>query len=296
MNPSHDELHRAMNYLNASIEQLSDDSVQYYYFGLVPAHRDNLAHQHSFFESCYVYKGEGLYLERDKSYDLRAGCFFLSRPGIIHQITNGKQLGLFYVAYRINETAPVMLRSQYHDATNSAHIGVEQAQNLSIAWLWQALASEAAYAEDDTLPTIRSLCQALIGVIPKHITNPNRKKMLEESIHTMKEHSIHLQQAKLYIQDNFNRPIRLEEVANYLYISPRHLSRLFQKSGEGTFTQYLQQVRLAHASHLLTDHSNSIKSIAEVCGFGSVHYFTRVFTSKIGVSPAQYRNKNKEEL
>lgn len=289
MIPSNDLLTATMNTLNTHIGQLSDAGTQYYYFGLVSSHRDNVPHQHSFFECCYVFQGEGLYIENGKTYSLRPGCLFLSRPGISHQITRGRNLGLYYVAYRITDAASETLRHHYQIAINSSDFLTEQAQNTAIVWIWQSLISEGAHADHEMMPTLRSLCNSLISLIPKHIVKSGYGPSHEDQ--SLKDKSMYIKQAKLYIRDNFSRQLGIEEVADYLYISSRHLSRLFQETQSGTFTNFLLQVRLENAVQLLTNTDLSIQSIAENCGFGSVHYFTRVFARELGKPPAKYRKQ-----
>lgn len=100
----------------------------------------------------------------------------------------------------------------------------------------------------------------------------------------------HLYQAKLFIRDNLSEPLKLEDVANYLHISSRHLSRIFSTELCESFSNYIRKERVKEAACLLEMTNIPIKEIADVAGFGSVHYFTRVFTTMMNVSPAKYRN------
>jgi transcriptional regulator GlxA family with amidase domain len=84
--------------------------------------------------------------------------------------------------------------------------------------------------------------------------------------------------------------LKLEHVANYLHISSRHLSRLFSNELCESFSNYIRKERVREAARLLEMTSIPIKEIADVTGFGSVHSFTRVFTTMMNVSPAKYRN------
>lgn len=95
----------------------------------------------------------------------------------------------------------------------------------------------------------------------------------------------HFERAKLYIRDNLSSPLQMAQVARELDISPRHLSRIFQVRLGQTFVHYIQERRIQQAKDLLLHTDLPIKDIAERCGFESVHYFTRVFTKQLGVSP-----------
>jgi len=98
-----------------------------------------------------------------------------------------------------------------------------------------------------------------------------------------------LYQAKLYIRDNLSVPIHSKELANYLHISERHLSRLFARETGASLSDYVRKERVRKAETLLKTSILSIQEIAEETGFSSVHYFTRLFKQATGLSPGQYR-------
>jgi len=47
--------------------------------------------------------------------------------------------------------------------------------------------------------------------------------------------------------------------------------------------------RFEFAKHLILLNTHKISEIAEMCGFSSVHYFSRFFTERTGVSPKNYK-------
>jgi AraC-like DNA-binding protein len=53
--------------------------------------------------------------------------------------------------------------------------------------------------------------------------------------------------------------------------------------------QYQIQIRLNKAKSLLHNTTLSIDQIAHACGFDSIHYFSRLFKSKLGLSPLAFR-------
>ncbi|MBU3113270.1 AraC family ligand binding domain-containing protein [Clostridium lacusfryxellense] len=75
--------------LNQKIKITSDKKCAFnIYWGIAPNHKTNLVHKHSFFEVCYILKGQGTYSENEVNYDLNAGTLFISLPGRYHNITN----------------------------------------------------------------------------------------------------------------------------------------------------------------------------------------------------------------
>ncbi len=89
-----------------------------------------------------------------------------------------------------------------------------------------------------------------------------------------------LQRAKSFIRDNFDKQLSLGMIAQYLNVSERHLSRLFSEGINESFITFIRKERVRQAAFLLQTTDLSIKEIAEATGFGTVHYFTRVFAAE----------------
>ncbi|AEP89922.1 putative HTH-type transcriptional regulator YfiF [Bacillus subtilis subsp. subtilis str. RO-NN-1] len=102
-----------------------------------------------------------------------------------------------------------------------------------------------------------------------------------------------LTEVKLHIKDNLSQPLKLTDVAGHFHISGRHLSRLFAAELGVSYSEFVQNEKINKAAALLKSTNLSIKEIAEEIGF-SVHYFTRVFSAKIGSSPGLFRSLYKD--
>jgi AraC-like DNA-binding protein len=80
-------------------------------------------------------------------------------------------------------------------------------------------------------------------------------------------------------------------VARVSGFSTAHFSELFKKQEGTTFRTYLLRLRLARAKELLTGTDLSVKRIAELSGYGSPQYLSRVFRRIVGMTPLAYRRK-----
>ncbi|NMB45184.1 MAG: helix-turn-helix domain-containing protein [Firmicutes bacterium] len=95
--------------------------------------------------------------------------------------------------------------------------------------------------------------------------------------------------AKTYIEEHYDGPLTLVEVAEYVAVSPGHLSSQFAKYCKKTFVEYLTSVRLRRAKELLVQSSLQIQRIAQRVGYNDVSYFNRVFRRETGQSPGSFR-------
>lgn len=74
-----------------------------------------------------------------------------------------------------------------------------------------------------------------------------------------------------------------------LGFSPVHFRRLFRQEMGAPGHHYLLQARLDHAARLLRLTDRPVKDIAAASGIPDVFYFTRLFSARLGTSPARYR-------
>lgn len=105
------------------------------------------------------------------------------------------------------------------------------------------------------------------------------------------------QQAKQIAEASFADPeLNLNGVAERLHVSPSSLTRNMQKELGMSFGETVTGLRIEKACYLLAHTNQKMYEIAENCGYGSQHYFSRVFRKQRGVSPQEYRkNKQREE-
>ena len=99
-----------------------------------------------------------------------------------------------------------------------------------------------------------------------------------------------MKNALLYIKQNYNRNLTLEETAGYVHLNPSYFSSLFKQTCGSSFKEYLNYVRVEESKHLLTNTNYSIIDIALSTGFENQSYFTKVFKKYTGLTPKQYRN------
>lgn len=95
--------------------------------------------------------------------------------------------------------------------------------------------------------------------------------------------------AKIFIDENFQEDISLEDISQHAFLSRFHFHRLFSAVYKTTPHQYLTRKRIDKAKDLLSEH----KPITEVCnavGFESLSSFSGLFKKEIGSAPTYYRN------
>jgi transcriptional regulator GlxA family with amidase domain len=100
-----------------------------------------------------------------------------------------------------------------------------------------------------------------------------------------------VQRAQHWLQNNMAKQFRLSQLADQLVVSERTLIRRFSAAlGQSPLT-YLQHLRIDTARALLESGSLGVESIAAHVGYADASSFSRLFTQRVGLSPAKYRSR-----
>ncbi|HWK06800.1 MAG TPA: AraC family transcriptional regulator [Puia sp.] len=95
-----------------------------------------------------------------------------------------------------------------------------------------------------------------------------------------------------FMNANFSRPVRLAEAAELVNMAETAFSRFFKAKTGINFVDFLNDIRLGHASRLLIDTNTSIADVAVACGFSSISNFNRTFKREKALTPKDFRGKH----
>jgi len=93
-----------------------------------------------------------------------------------------------------------------------------------------------------------------------------------------------------YIEENLQKQITLEKLAEIACFSPFHYHRVFQTMVGESVMDYVRKRRLTYAAERLFYTNEKVINIAIDVGFHYQESFNRAFKKFYGVSPKQYRN------
>lgn len=96
-------------------------------------------------------------------------------------------------------------------------------------------------------------------------------------------------QLNRYIRENYNSPISLQSLADYVCVHPTYLSNTYSKVFKVSPILFLNQLRMKSAKELMVDHELTIKEIARLVGYNSVSQFSLIFKRFHSKTPSQYR-------
>jgi len=97
-----------------------------------------------------------------------------------------------------------------------------------------------------------------------------------------------VRRAMAYLHVHYAETVSRQDVARYVGVSGRHLTRCFRQEMGVTPVVYLNRYRVRQARALLEE-GRSVTEVAMEVGFSNASYFSRVFRREVGVPPSAYR-------
>lgn len=96
-----------------------------------------------------------------------------------------------------------------------------------------------------------------------------------------------------YINNNFNRDISIEMIAEHVGLSYSHVRKLFKEETGKNIIDYINSLRIEKAKTLLLETQLTVSEIADAVGYTGTQGFLRNFRKKVGLTPTEFRNIEK---
>lgn len=92
---------------------------------------------------------------------------------------------------------------------------------------------------------------------------------------------------QLFLKSDLSR----DDLIQLIHVNKNRLGKILQQHQEQNVTSYINNKRLDYAAKLLKEDSNrTVVVIAGLCGLPNIPTFNRLFRSKFGMTPSEYKN------
>jgi AraC-like DNA-binding protein len=133
----------------------------------------------------------------------------------------------------------------------------------------------------------------LLFLALSHLAETEGRAAFERALALDRHRSV--REAIDYVGQHIQDPIRLEDVARHVHLTPAYLSRLFRKITGMTFLDYLTGRRVDTAKELLRATRMTMTDVAFAVGYSHQSYFGRKFRQATGQTPSAFRKANRDE-
>jgi len=81
----------------------------------------------------------------------------------------------------------------------------------------------------------------------------------------------------------------LQKAAALIHLTDSAFCKYFKRISGKTFSDYVNDIRIAHACELLIETDKTIAQIANESGYETLTYFNRIFLKKKNIRPNAFR-------
>ncbi|KQO18373.1 helix-turn-helix domain-containing protein [Paenibacillus sp. Leaf72] len=99
-----------------------------------------------------------------------------------------------------------------------------------------------------------------------------------------------------FMEQHFNEPISVGQLAEMAHISPKYFVDLFRKTYGQSAIDYLTDLRINRAKRYLTETDYRLREIAHKVGYSDEFYFSRKFKKEVGVSPSAFVTRPRQRI
>lgn len=231
-----------------------------------------------------ILSGSGYYMVDGKKFHLRGGEGFLIEPGIstFYQSDIKDPWTYLWIGFSGKEIIDKYLKragltsGNYSFSVSNTEIFLDYIQKC-FSKIEHTLANEL-FLDAYTFEFLASLVENA-----RPITNAYEVKENE-----------YINEALHYLYNNYTKQINVTDIANNLNVNRSYLSRIFKESIGMTIKEYLLELRINHASDLLSMSTLSIETVALESGFTNPEMFSKLFKKERGRTPKEYRKERKE--
>ncbi len=248
------------------------------------------AHRHDYYHILFVTKGKGEHSIDFKNYKIEANSMFFVSPGQVHSMNIDKDVEGFVISftsdfYLLNNSEQSLNDHPFfHSISNTPVVYLDSSYH-QFQMMMNDMLQEYQEREIGAERVLRALLEVLLLRISRYYRQSDKQDV-------PKHLSFQVRKLEVLIDRHFREYKLLNDYADLMYISPKHLNSLCKKGLNKTVTNLLHERTLTEAKRMLLFTDNSITEIAFDLGFSDKSYFMRFFKKQTTQTADEFRQKN----
>jgi len=226
----------------------------------------------------YITDGEGFMETKQGKYHIKPGMILLLRPEMWHRYRPEEKKGWteHYIGFKGEFASQLIEKNPLLSKEHIFDIGFHE----DILGKFDEIIN---YVQEEK-PGYQQIASGIVIQILGKIISITRNKSFNDSpIESL------IQNSCLIIRDNIYKTLNIEELAQSMGINYSLFRKAFKKYTGLSPNQYHLALRIRQSSYQLINSNDSIKEISFRLGFCSVFYFSKLFKTKTGYSPCEFR-------
>ncbi len=238
---------------------------------------------HAFWEFFALEKGSANVLVDGELFHLEEGQLIFYPPHAFHSLSSSHDAIINVISFETNSRMLFSYANDVHTLSEKLQTSLSDIMRQG-AGVLPKLRYEKSYA--------LSRLAKLVEIFLIELCEEGAEEAPPQSPESYQNEAFEMLTA--YLKKNICVSISVKDICSTLNISESTLHRLCKRyCGCGAITYFIA-LKLGRAKRLLSENTLNVTQIAELLGFSSVHYFSKQFKEKTGMSPMQYANAFKE--
>ncbi len=255
-------------------------------------------HDHDHSEIAIVLKGKCVHLFEGKSVPIQAGDLLVVHPGSTHTYDQFDQMEMVNIIYDARRLyLPILdgsrmpfFRILFPDDPENIHRSDKPVLHLDSNAI-ETISGMIRNMETELKSTRPGRSLYGLAVFLQIVVILCRLYSGTDQLDSM---PFQIGEAVAYINTHYRQTVSIEQLARQACMSRRNFFLQFKNAAGCSPVQYLIKLRISRATELLLHSEMRITDIAAKCGFCDSNYFCKTFRAQTGMSPRQFRLKNRQ--
>ncbi len=251
--------------------------------------------KHDFWELAYVDKGEVGVMADNNGYVLQQGEAIFHEPNEYHNIwANGKYANVVIITFSCGGKEMDFFRHKILKVSPDRRewlTRIFQAASQAFLDPFDILDQKRLTLQEDIPFGSRQLIKNYLEILLIQLIQDNQQidkdKRLSPESKTQNEQKI-IDTVIGIMESNLYNQITFDDIAEKICFSKSYLTKLFRAKVNKGIMEYYLDLKIEEAKKLISEKELSYTQIAEKLSFGSIHYFSKIFKIKTGMSPREY--------
>lgn len=252
-------------------------------------------HTHDYVEVIYMCSGETTHIVNGKEIKLEQGDLLFLNQSATHEVCRAGEgdIAINFIVLPEFFSEPLSMIGEEETPLRKFLVDCLCGQNTGAGYL---------YFDVSEVKPIQNLLENLLWILIQE--TPNKRKMSQmtmalvflqllahtENLTTADPEDAVVWRVLRYVEENYADG-SFSELTDQLHYDPSWLSREIKRKTGKTYTQLIQEKRLAQAAFLLRNTDRNVSDIAVAVGYENISYFHRIFADSYGKSPKHYRDE-----
>lgn len=230
------------------------------------------------FQINYITKGTGIYETMTSKVPIKPGSLLVTRPGVWHRYRPDRGSGWMenYVGFDGSIPRKILGHDKSYSQRPVQWIGNREEFIDTYHQIFEIVREEK--------PGFQQVASGMIMKLMGYMVSIEKQRNFSG-----KKVAMVIRDACFEMREEVGKEIDFKQYAEENHIGYSYFRKMFKQYTGIAPVQYHLDLKVRRAREMLIATHMSIKEIAFELGFHSVHYFSRFFKKKTGVSPSEIR-------